>query len=459
MSKFFQLIKESLRGDEQADYTSISINRAIVLLSVPMVIEMFFEALFALADAFFVARFVGTTGVAAVGLTESVLTLIYSLAFGLSGAATAIIARRTGEKDKANAGLALAQVIIVALILGIILALIGTTQAGRILELMGADETLRAQGIWYTRIQFLSSPIIILIFSLSGALRGSGNASKAMQSVIVANVLNIALDYLFVPVMGLGIAGAAWATLIGRSVGVFLQLWFLLGPAGKLKIKLPDFRPIADILKNIVKVGSGGAGQFLIQSASWVFLMRILSIYGNEVIAGYTIALRIIVFTILPSWGLANSAATLVGQNLGAQRPDRAIRSAWTVAYFNMAFLAFIALLFWISAESLVVFFDETPGVIETATLCLKVLASGYVIFGIGMVMTQAINGAGDTFMPTVFNLICFWAIQIPIAYYLAEVIHWRELGVFVSIILADFILAIMAVIYFRSNRWQNVKV
>ncbi|KPM49892.1 MATE family efflux transporter [Jiulongibacter sediminis] len=458
MSKFFQLIKDALKGDENTDFTTLSINRAIVLLSVPMVIEMFFEALFALADAFFVARYVGTLGVAAVGLTESVLTLIYSVAWGLSGAATAIVARRIGEKDNRGGGVALAQVILISLLLGAVIAFFGTFYAEKVLELMGGSPELIAQGKWYTRIQFLSSPVIILIFTLSGALRGSGSASLAMKSVIIANILNIGLDFLFVPIMGMGIKGAALATLIGRSVGVIYQLWMLI-KFSKLQLRWPDFTPVKKIIVNIIKIGSGGAGQFLIQSASWVFLVRILSEYGSEVIAGYTVALRIIVFTILPSWGLANSAATLVGQNLGAGKPERAIKSAWTVSFFNMVFLAIIAVVFFLFAEDFISWFDPTPQVVATGVLCLKILAAGYVVFGIGMVITQAINGAGDTLPPTLFNIICFWIIEIPLAYYLAVMIDWKETGVFLSIIIAETILAIMAVVYFRTNRWQRKQV
>ncbi|MGR3809869.1 MATE family efflux transporter [Jiulongibacter sp. NS-SX5] len=458
MTKFIELIKAALKGDENTDYTTLSINRAIVLLSIPMVIEMFFEALFALADAFFVARYVGTTGVAAVGLTESVLTLIYSLAWGLSGAATAIVARRIGEKDERGGGLALAQVILISLFLGMVIAILGYTYSERVLELMGGSTELVNQGKWYTKIQFISSPVIILIFTLSGALRGAGSASLAMRSVIIANILNIGLDYLFVPVLGMGIKGAALATLIGRSVGVLYQLYVLI-KLSKLQLRLPDFKPVKKILANIVKIGAGGAGQFLIQSASWVFLVRILSEYGSEVIAGYTVALRIIVFTILPSWGLANSAATLVGQNLGAGKPERAIKSAWTVSFFNMVFLALIAVVFFIFAEDFIRWFDPTPQVVETGVLCLKILAAGYVVFGIGMVITQAINGAGDTLPPTIFNIICFWVIEIPLAYYLAIKVGWQETGVFLSIIIAETVLAILAVIYFRTNRWQRKQV
>jgi putative MATE family efflux protein len=459
MSKFIQLLKDALKGDENRDYTSISINRAIFLLSVPMVIEMFFEASFALADAFFVARYVGTLGVASVGLTESVITIIYSLAWGLTGAAAAVIARRIGEKENRKGGVALANVILISTILGVVIAAFGYYYSADILKLMGASDKLVAEGVWYTKIQFLSSPVIILLFTLSGSLRGAGSASLAMRSVIIANILNISLDFLFVAMMGMGIKGAAIATLIGRVVGVIYQLYILTSAQSKLKLLLEDFIPKKEVIINILKIAAGSAGQFLIQSASWVFMVRILSIYGSEVIAGYTIALRIIIFTILPSWGLANSGATLVGQNLGAGKPERAIKSVWTIAYLNMAFMTVVAIFFFLFSKPFILFFDATPQVVETGVNCLKILAAGYVVFAVGMVITQAINGAGDTMPATIFNLISFWVVQIPLAYYLAENLAWKENGVFVSIIVSDALLALMAVIYFKSNRWQKKRV
>jgi putative MATE family efflux protein len=459
MYKLIKLIKESLSSDEQRDYTKISINTAIVLLSVPMVIEMFFEALFALVDAFFVAKFVGIDGVATVGLTESVLTLIYSLAWGLSAAATAIISRRIGESNQNEASKSVAQIILVSVSIGLAIAILGFIFSTDILKLMGASEKVITDGIWYTRISFLSSPIIILLFTLSGALRGSGSAFMAMRAVIIANVINIVLDFIFLPIMGMGVEGAALATMIGRSVGIGIQLWALIGDSGKVKLYLNQFLPNKELIINILKVGSGAAGQFLIQSASWVFLVRIISIYGSEVVAGYTIALRIIVFTILPSWGMANSAATLVGQNLGAKQPERAEKSAWTISFLNMGFLFVIMLIFFGFSETFISFFNTNPIVIKTGSDCLKILAAGYVFFGIGMVITQAINGAGDTFTPTLFNLICFWGIEIPLAYYLAQSLNMKQNGVFWSIIIAESILALMAIIYFKRGRWKKFEV
>ena len=453
-----QLIRQAIKGDESLDYTGVSINKALVLLSIPMVIEMIFESLFALADAFFIAKYVGINGMATVGLTESVITIIYSLAWGISIAATAIVSRKIGEKKPREASKSLMQIINLSLFLGVILAFFGFIYAEDILRLMGASEEVISQGGGYTKIQFLSSPIIIMLFSLGGALRGAGNASKAMQVMIIANIINMVLDFLFVPVLNLGVEGAAIATLIGRGIGVVLQLVYIFSQHHNLKVNLKSWHIDFPHSWEIIKIASGGAGQFIIQSASWVFLVRILSDFGSEVVAGYTIAIRIIVFTILPSWGLANAASTLVGQNLGAQKPDRASSSAWRAGYFNMVFLGFIAIFFFVYSEPLVRLFNENPKVVETAVLCLKILCGGYIFFGFGMVMSQAINGTGDTFTPTILNIICFWLIEIPLAYYLAKYLDMRESGVFWSIIISESILAILAMIYFKSGRWKKHK-
>jgi putative MATE family efflux protein len=456
MRKLFTLIKESLATHQERDYTSLSINTAIVLLAVPMVIEMFFEALFALVDAFFVAKYVGIGGVAVVGLTEGVLTLIYSIAWGLAGAATAIVARRVGEQNFQQASHALAQIILVSLLLGIVIAIFGSIYSADILLLMGAEPSIIDAGIWYTIIQFLSSPVIILLFTLGGVLRGAGMASTAMRAVIVANIINIVLDYLFIVQLGMGIKGAAIATAIGRSVGIIIQLRAILASGHAIKVKLPYFIPNKEQIINIVRITSGSAGQFLIQSASWVFLVRILSIYGSQVVAGYTIAIRIIVFTILPSWGLANAAATLVGQNLGAGQPDKATKSAWRIGYINVGFLAIVALVFLLFSKPLIQLFETNAQVVATGSSCLIWMAVGYVFFGIGMVIVQAINGAGDTLTPTLLNLLCFWAIEIPLAYWLAQRMGYREAGVFAAIVIAETIMAILAMVYFKRGRWKT---
>ncbi|MFN4085507.1 MAG: MATE family efflux transporter [Spirosomataceae bacterium] len=458
MNRIIQFIRDAFAADEHTDFTTLSIQRSIGLLAIPMIVEMGFEALFAVVDAFFVARFVGVTGVAVVGLTESVLTLIYSLAWGLSTAATALIARRIGEKKYQLAGLTIGQLFLLSGFLGLLLAVVGFVFSDTILRLMGGSEALISQGLWYTRISFLSSPVILLLFTLGGALRGAGFATQAMKAVIIANVINIGLDALFVGVLHWGVAGAAAATAIGRTFGVGIQLYYLFFGTQSIPIYRRHLTPIYRISKQIIQLAAGGAGQFIIQSASWVFLIRILSSYGDEIVAGYTIGIRIIVFTILPSWGLANAAATLVGQNLGANQPEKAMKSAIQAAWYNMGFLALVALFFFVFAPELVGLFDQNPAVLKTGVECLQILCLGYVFFGFGMVMSQALNGAGDTVTPTWINLICFWIIEIPLAYFLAKQTSLEETGVFYAIVISESILALLALYFFRRGKWKTQK-
>ncbi|AFK02480.1 MATE efflux family protein [Emticicia oligotrophica DSM 17448] len=458
MRKIFDLFIQALRGEEQ-NYTDVSINRAIFLLSVPMIFEMVGESLFAVVDAFFVARYVGTEGVATVGLTESVLTLIYSVAIGLSSAATAIVARRVGEGNKTEAGLAVAQVILISLLLGLSVGITGFIFAEDILRLMGGNEHLIEKGSSFTQIIFASSPSIVLLYTLSGALRGAGDASTAMRSILLANFINIFMDFLLIPIMGLGVEGAAIATSVGRTIGVLYQLYALFGGNGNIQILKKQFIPDKEVIKNLLSIAAGGTGQFLIQSASWIFLTRILSSFGSEVVAGYTIAIRIIIFTILPSWGMSNAAATLVGQNLGAGKPERAEQSVWRTAFYNMIFLLTVGIIFAFFAESFVGIFTTEAHVIEIGVLCLQIICLGYIFFGYGMVIGQSLNGAGDTLSPTIMNFVCFWLIEIPLAYFLAKTLNWGPNGVFWSIAISESILAIVAIFVFRRGRWKRMKV
>lgn len=459
MLRLFKFIQEAFTADENTDFTQIPIRRSIGLLAIPMIVEMGFEALFAVVDAFFVARFVGITGVAVVGLTESVLTLIYSLAWGLSTAATALVARRIGEKKFQLAGLTVGQLLILSIAIGVVLAVAGVYYSGDILTLMGGSSRVVEEGLWYTRLSFASAPVILLLFTLGGALRGAGFATHAMKAVIVANLINMVLDGLFVGVLGWGVAGAAAATGIGRTIGVGMQVYYLFVGTQSIPIFRKHLRPIFRILKQILQLSVGGAGQFLIQSASWVFLIRILSAYGDEVVAGYTIGVRIIVFTILPSWGLANAAATLVGQNLGAGQPEKAMKSAIQAAWYNMAFLAVVAIFFFSMAPTLVGLFDQNPQVLATGVQCLQILCLGYVFFGFGMVMSQALNGAGDTLTPTWINFFCFWIIEIPLAYVLANYTYLEESGVFYAIVISESLLALLALYFFRRGKWKTQKI
>ncbi|WP_031530651.1 MATE family efflux transporter [Dyadobacter crusticola] len=461
MKKWFQLLREAIRGSEES-FTEGSINRAIFLLSVPMILEMVMESLFAVVDIFFVSK-VSTEAVATVGLTESVITLVYSLAIGLSTAATATIARRIGEGNAVQARQAVGQVIIISLAISLVVAFAGTWFARDILLLMGADQKVIETGTNFARIQFLSSPVVVLLYSLSGALRGAGSAATAMRSLIVANCFNMLLGPLLIfgvgPFPELGVTGAAIATATGRSIGVGYQLFSLTKASKMLGLTWADLRPDPVTISNIVTIATGGTVQFLIGSASWIFLTRILSEFGSDVVAGYTISIRVITFTLLPAWGLANAAATLVGQNLGAGKPDRAETSVWKCAFYNLVFLLTLSFFMFIWAETIVGWFSTNAEVIETGKTALRALCLGYGFYAYGMVVAQSFNGAGDTKTPTVLNLICFWAIEIPVAYVLAIVLNFGPIGVFVSVPIAESILALLGIWRFRMGGWKAVKV
>ncbi|WP_266364699.1 MATE family efflux transporter [Tellurirhabdus rosea] len=461
MKKFIRLFVAALRGSEK-NFTSGSINRAIFLLAVPMILEMVMESLFAVVDVFFVAK-IGTEAVATVGLTESVLTLVYSVAIGLSTAATALVSRRVGEGNPRGAGTVVGQVILVSLVLALLIGIPGALFGADILRLMGGDAHLIASGSAFTRMIFASSPAIILLYTLSGCLRGAGDASVAMRSLWIANGVNIVLCPLFIfgwgPVPAMGVLGSAVATTLGRSIGVLYQLSAFYRQNGVIHLLGSDFRPDSGLIRNLLSVAAGGTGQFLIASASWVFLTRILSTFGPDVVAGYTIAIRIIVFTILPSWGLANAAATLVGQNLGAGEPERAETSAWRAAFGNMLFLVGVAIVFFIAARPIVGIFNDTPAVVSIAVQCLRIFCLGYIAFAYGMVISQSFNGAGDTRTPTLINIVCFWLIEIPLAYVLANLLNWGPEGVFWSVAFSETLLAVVAVAVFRRGHWKLVRV
>ncbi|GAB3035297.1 MATE family efflux transporter [Spirosoma pulveris] len=461
MTKFFRLFLAALRGTE-TNFTTGSINRAIFLLSVPMILEMVMESLFAVVDVFFVAK-IGTEAIATVGLTESVLTIVYSIAIGLSTAATALVSRRVGEDNQRGAGTAVGQVILVSLTMGVLMGGIGFLCAEDILRLMGGDARLIANGVGFTRMIFASAPAIVLLYTLSGCLRGSGDASVAMRSLWLANGVNIVLCPVFIfglgPIPALGVMGSAVATTIGRSIGVLYQLYALTRVKGVIQVLRADMAPDAGIIRNLLSIAVGGTSQFLVGSASWIFLTRILSTFGSDVVAGYTIAIRIIVFTILPSWGLANAAATLVGQNLGAGQPERAETSAWRAAFCNMLFLAAVGAGFFLGAAPIVGLFDNNVRVVEIAVECLRVFCLGYLFMAYGMVLSQSLNGAGDTRTPTIINIVCFWVVEIPLAYLLAHTLNWGPPGVFWSVAISETLLAGVAIWVFRRGRWKTVQV
>jgi len=455
----FSFIKQSL-SSEQQDFTTGSIRKAVFLLAIPMILEMSLESVFAVVDIFFVSK-LGSYATSTIGLTESVITIVYSIAIGLSMAATAMVARRVGEKNYEAASRSGAQAIILAISVTIIISILGVIFAGEILAVMGGSEEIVRKGTGYTRIMMASSMVIMLLFMINGVFRGAGNAAIAMKSLWLANICNIILCPVLIngygPFPELGLEGAAIATTIGRSVGVIYQVYHLLNDKGIIRMKRKHFIPEWGIQKSLINVASTATLQFIIASASWMVLIKIISRFGDDVIAGYTIAIRLIVFFILPAWGLSNAAATLVGQNLGAKQPERAETSVWKVAKYNTVFMLLVSLLFLFGAEFFVRFITNEEKVIAVAVEALRIVSLGYVFYGMGMVMMNAFNGAGDSRTPTWINLFGFWAFQIPLAYCLAVMLEMGTTGVFIAIITAETAISIVAVILFRRGRWKKV--
>ncbi|GAA5036026.1 MATE family efflux transporter [Marivirga lumbricoides] len=457
LRKYIFFLQYAIKGTSE-DLTNIKISRAIILLAIPMVLEMVMESLFAVVDVFFVSQ-ISTNAVATVGLTESVITIVYSLGIGLSMAATAMVARRIGEKKPKEASFTAVQAIIVTLIISAILSISGFVFAEDVLRLMGGEEDLISEGRWYTKILFASNGSIMLLFLINGIFRGAGNAAIAMRALWISNILNMALDPLFIFGWGIipemGVAGAAIATAIGRSTGVLYQLFHLLKGTGVINISFKQLKPDFSIISRLIKIASGGVGQFLIESASWIFLTRIISNFGSEALAGYTIALRIIIFTILPSFGISNAAATLVGQNLGAKLPERAEKSVWLAARYNVVFLFSASVIFYVFANEIVGIFTEVSLVKAEAIKAIKYICFGYIFFAYGMVVSHAFNGAGDTGTPTIINFVCFWLIQIPLSYFLSINLGWETDGVYAAIITAFSLLAIISIIWFKKGKWK----
>lgn len=461
MSNNWKTLWKALKGEDY-DYTQGPINKAIILLAIPMMLEMVMESFFAITDVFFVAK-LGQEAVATVGLTETVIMIIESIAIGLSAAATAMVARRVGEKKPEEASNTAFQAIVLSLAFSILLGIGGWMYGGSILKLLGGDDAVVAMGSGYTSIMLGFNFTVMLLFILNAIFRGAGNAAIAMRALWLANGINIILDPCLIfgwgPFPELGLEGAAIATNIGRGTGVLFQLYILFKGSGIVKFSKKVFYLSADVLQRLVKVGAGGAGQYLISTASWIFLVRIIAIFGSAALAGYTIAFRIIIFSILPSWGLSNATATLVGQNLGAKRPDRSETTVWRAAHFNAIFLAIISVIYFLSAESLVAIFDDNAVVVSFGVDALKIICCGYVFFSYGMIVSQAFNGAGDTVTPTLINIFVFWIIQIPLAYGLAVTIGWGARGVFFAMAISLSLWAIVAIWLFRKGKWKDVDI
>ncbi|NHF60243.1 MATE family efflux transporter [Flavobacteriaceae bacterium TP-CH-4] len=461
LKKLFKSFIIAVTGKE-TEFTSGSIRKAIFMLSIPMILEMMMESIFAIVDIAYVSQ-VSVNAVATIGLTESVVTLVYAVAIGLSMAATAVVARRIGEKDVQGAREAAVQAIALGVLVALLVGIVGFLYAKEILALMGAEPDLIAEGYGYTQLLIGGNITILLLFLINAIFRGAGDASVAMWALVLSNGLNIILDPIFIfgwgPIPEFGVMGAAIATNIGRGTAVLFQLAILFFGWSRIRIGIRDLVINLKVILNLLRVSAGGIAQFLIGTSSWVFLMRIMSEFGSEVLAGYTIAIRVMLFTLMPSWGMSNAAATLVGQNLGAKKPERAEISVWKTGKYNAIFMAIVSVVYLLFAKTIVGWFNDNPVVIENGGLCLQIIAAGYIFYAYGMVVTQAFNGAGDTGTPTKINLVSFWLFQLPIAYMAAITFELGPVGVFAAITLAEVLLAIISMVWFKKGYWKKVQV
>ncbi len=454
-------LREALLGSQQ-DFTEGRIGRAIFLLSVPMVLEMMLESLFGIVNVFWVAH-LGADAMAAVAITESLLTLVFTVALGLSMATTATVARRTGEKNHDDAAHAAAQSILLGVIASLPIALIGWFETPFLFAHMKASAGVLAVGQGYSMVILAGNVTILLLFLINAVFRGAGDAATAMRALWFANVVNLILDPLFIfgigPFPQWGVTGSAVATTIGRGAGVAYQLWILLNSRSRVKVRLSHFRPDWHLMWNLLRLSLGGMFQYGVATASWVALTRITAEFGSAALAGYNVALRIIIFAILPSWGMSNAAATLVGQNLGAQKPERAEKSVWLAGLSNMIFLGLVAVVFIAFADPLIRIFTADPAVLPYGVSCLRIGSYGYIFYAWGMVMVQSFNGAGDTYTPTVINLLCYWLFQLPLAWALAMHAGMGANGVFWAIPVAESMIAVVGMLAFRRGKWKERKV
>lgn len=455
------LIGQAIRGTDR-DYTRGPIKRAVFLLSIPMILEMVMESVFAVTDIFFVSR-LGADAVATVGLTEAVITLVYAAAIGLSMGATAMVSRRIGEGDRDGAATAATQVLWVGLAVGAAVGAIGILFAREILEIMGAAPGVIEHGTGYTMVMIGGSVTVLYLFLINAIFRGAGDASIAMRALWLANGINIVLDPILIfglgPFPEMGVTGAAVATTIGRGIGVAYQLWKLFDLGSRVPMALSHMGIDPAVMLRLLRVSLGGVLQFLIATSAWIALMRIVAPFGSEAVAGYTIAIRVIIFTILPAWGLGNAAATLVGQNLGAGQPDRAVRSVWITVRYNLVFMVGVAILFIALAPWIIGIFTDNPTVTQHGVECLRIISYGYGFYAVGMILIQSLNGAGDTDTPTIINFICFWLFQIPLAWWLAQPMDLGPKGVFIAVMVAESLIAAAAWWVFQRGRWRDRQV
>jgi putative MATE family efflux protein len=451
-------VQLSLRDDD-VDYTKGPIGRALGLLAIPMMLEMSMESVFAVVDIAFVSR-LGTDAIAAVGITEALVTVLYAVAVGLGMGVTAMVSRRIGAKQTDAAASVTGQAIWIGAVLSIVIGIAGVAYAKEMLSMMGASDSVVATGTGFTSVLLGGSASILYLFLLNAAFRGAGDAAVALRSLWLANGLNIILDPCLIfglgPFPEMGVTGAAVATTIGRGTGVLYQLWYLFDERGRLKFQLRHLRIIPSLISRVLLISVGGVGQFLVATSSWIVIMRIVALYGSSAIAAYTIALRMLEFVWLPAWGLGNAAATLVGQNLGADQAPRAERSAWLAARYNTIFMSVAGAFIIALAPWIVGLFTNEAEVISYGTTCLRILGLGFPMYAFGMIITQALNGAGDTVTPTVINLICFWMLQIPLSYWLATTVELGPNGVFFAMVISESLLTVLSVIVFRRGNWRQ---
>jgi len=455
--EIWQDIKEAIAGSER-DFTNTSLGRSIFILAIPMVLEMAMESVFAVVDIFFVSK-LGSNAVATVGLTESAMTIVYAVGVGLSMATTALVSRRIGEKKKKEAGVVAFQAILLGIFISIVIAIPGFIFAKDFLKIMGASDEMADLGYMYPTVMFGSNMVIMLLFIINAVFRSSGDAAMSMRVMLIANIINIVLDPLLIfgigPFPELGIMGAAVATSIGRGLAVIYQFYLLFSGNHRIRLYFDSLKIKLGVMLQILKISGGGILQNFIATSSWIFLIRIIAVSGPEALAGYTIAIRIIIFLLLPAWGLSNAAATLVGQNLGAKQPERAEKAVWATGYVNMAFMGTMGLLLFIFPEVWVKLFILDAAVVENGRLALRIISTGFLFYAIGMVMMQGFNGSGDTVTPSKINFVSFWLFEIPLAWFLAIVLNMGLTGASIAIVCAETLLALTALFFFKKGKWK----
>jgi putative MATE family efflux protein len=454
-------VREALRGSHQ-DYTKGNLNRAILLLAIPMVLEMVLESLFAVVDVFFVGR-LGANAVATVGITESMLALVMAIGLGVSMSTGAMVARRIGEKDPEDAAIAGVQSIALGLLISLGIGIPAGIFAPQLLQLMGASPEIVASGSGYARVALGGCGAIVMLFLNNAIFRGAGDAAIAMRLLWVSNIINLILDPCLIfglgPFPHMGVTGAALATFTGRSIGVLYQFYRLLKGTERIHVLARHLRLNVGVMIRLLRVSFTGILQFAIANASWIGLVRIISMFGSAAVAGYTVSIRIVVFFILPAWGLSNAAATLVGQNLGAGHPERARQAVWRTGLYNMAFLGIVGIFFIVFATPIVRLFVNDPAVVPIAAMALRTISCGNIGYAYGMVMLQAFNGAGDTLTPTIVNFFGFWVLELPLAWGLSVGLHLRSEGAFLSIVIAECAIAGASILLFRRGRWMRQRI